>query len=300
MPVNNDKKSERESYAVDIEKLKELAETGDATALYALGTAYLFGWEVEEDIEKGIKMLEEASEDGEINAMTMLVRLFMSQVYHMDPKKAIEYATTASENGNCDAMLFLGTAYMDGFVVEQDYKKAAELFKESAENGNIEAMNSFGYLLQEGLGVDKDPEKAFDHFLSAAENGLINAFYQVGACYEDGTGVKHDLKKAIEWYTKASEQGDTYAMERLGVIYYCGSEDLPQNPELSFKWFLDAALGGMLGAMFYVGVFHIEGFGVEKDREEGIKWLKLAASSGNTEAGELVSVLESEGDPPVL
>jgi TPR repeat protein len=80
-------------------------------------------------------------------------------------------------------------------------------------------------------------------------------------------------------------------MERLGIIYNVGSSGIPSDPELSFKWFLDAALGGMLGAMYYVGLYYIDGYGIEKDEEEGKKWLRLASSSGSSEAKELLSSL---------
>ena len=292
----NDPETDHGIYEVDLEKIKALADKGDPTGLFALGAAYLFGWNVDHDEEKGIKLLEAASEAGQPNAMTMLVHLFMTQDYFMDPKKAVEYSIKGSDAGISDAQLFLGTAYLDGFEVERDYFKAAELFRKAAKQGNHEARNSLAYLYQEGLGVEKDETKAFRLYKNAAAAGNMNAQYQTGAFYEGGIGVKRDLGKAIEWYTKAAEQGDTFAMERLGVVYYCGSEEFPQDPELSFKWFLDAALGGMLAAMYYIGVFYMDGFGIEEDQEEGKKWLRLAASSGSEDAKEFLSVLEKAGD----
>jgi TPR repeat protein len=284
-----------ETNDIDIEKVKRLAERGDPNGLYAMGTAYLFGWEVEEDLEKGFKMLEAACEKGQPNAMTLLVRLYMSQNYFMEPKKAFEYAEKGADAGLSDAQLFLGTAYLDGFVVEQDYKKAEEWFRKAARQGNPEAKNSLAYIYQEGLGVEIDLQKAFKLYKNAAAAGNINSQYQTGAYYEGGIGVKCDLKKASEWYMKAAEQGDAYAMERLGIIYNCGSSEFPQDPVQSFEWFLKAAQGGMLGAMYYVGIYYIEGFGVETDKEDGMKWLRLAASSGNEEAKELVAKLENTG-----
>ncbi|MDR0309878.1 MAG: sel1 repeat family protein [Candidatus Methanoplasma sp.] len=277
------------SFDIDIGDVEKLAGSGDPDGLYAMGMAYLFGWEVEEDRERGFKLLEAASEKGQPDAMTLLVRLFMSHDYLMDIKKAVEYSMNGAEAGISDAQLFLGIAYMDGVGVGRDYAKAAELFRKSARQGNSEARNSLAFMYQEGLGVEKDGGKAFKLYKNAASAGNINAQYQTGAYYEGGISVKADMKKAAEWYGKAAESGDTFAMERLGIIYNHGSSELPSDPEMSFKWFLDAALGGMLGAMCYVGLYYMDGFGTEKDEEEGMKWLRLASSSGSKEADELLS-----------
>ncbi|MCL2149104.1 MAG: sel1 repeat family protein [Methanomassiliicoccaceae archaeon] len=282
------------TFEADLDEVRRMADGGDPDGLYAMGMACLFGMGVEQDAEKGFRLLEAASEKGQPAAMTLLVRMFMSNSYMMATETAVDYSRKGAEAGLSDGQLFLGIAYRDGVGVDRDYKRAAELFRESARQGNAEARNSLAHIYQEGLGVDKDPVKAFKLYKNAASAGNVNAQYQTGACYEAGNGVKTDLKKAAEWYTMAAEQGDSFAMERLGILY--GLVDPPVDPELSFKWFLDAALQGMLGAMYYVGVYHLEGFGVDKDVEEGMKWLRLASSSGSGEAAALISHLEKKGD----
>ncbi|MDR1954462.1 MAG: sel1 repeat family protein [Candidatus Methanoplasma sp.] len=283
------------SFDADIKEVRRLADAGDPDGLYAMGMACLFGWDVKEDRNKGFELLEAASKKGQPAAMTMLVRLFMSHDYFMDTKTAVEYSKKGVEAGISDAQLFLGIAYMDGIEVDRDYIKAAELFRLAARKGNSEARNTLAFIYQEGLGVEKDEEKAFKLYKNAASAGNINAQYQTGAYYEGGIGVKTDMKKAAEWYAKAAEQGDTFAMERLGIIYNHGSAEMPADPGTSFKWFLEAALGGMLGAMYYVGVYYLEGYGIEKDKEEGMKWLRLASSSGSEDAKELLSHLDDGG-----
>jgi len=277
----------------NIDRIREMAEEGEPDGLYGLGMAYLFGWGAEQDKEKGFKMLEAASEKGHPYAMTLLVSMFIRQEYvKLDIKKAVEYSMVGANAGISDAQLFLGTAYVDGAGVDRDYVKAAELFRMAAKQGNAEARNSLAFLYQEGLGVERDETKAFKLFKNAASAGSVNAQFQTGVCYETGSGVKKDLRKAAEWFGKAAEQGDSFAMERLGMIYSLGADGMAVQPELSFKWFLDAALLGMLGAMHCVGVCYIDGFGVEKDAEEGKKWLRLASSSGNETSKALLAEIE--------
>ena len=295
--INRDKDVEevREFITEEFEHLKKTAEEGDPDGLYGVGLAYFYGWGVEEDREKGIRSFESACDAGSVFAMAHILHLlFVTHEYVLSKEKAVEYSKKAAAKGLSEGQLYLGIAYMEGAGVERDYRKAADLFRKSANQGNSEARNSLGYLYSEGLGVRKDEAKAFKLFRNAASAGNANAMYQVGICYEFGAGVSEDLEKAMEWYTEAADGGDTFAMERLGIIYRTGSAELPADPETSFEWFMSAALEGMLGAMRQVGLDYLEGFGVKKDREEGMKWLRLAASSGDEEAAAVLSGLGGE------
>ena len=281
-----------------IDKLKDLASKKDPEGLCGMGIAYYYGWGIKEDKEKGIEMFESACGGGDVYAMTHLLNLFMVNEYSMSEEKAVEYSKKSAAAGISEGILYLGTAYMDGRGVEQDCKKAAELFRKAANKGNNEARNSLAYLYMEGLGVEQDTEKAFKLFKVAATAGNLNAMYQIGVCFEAGVGTRVDLKKASEWYTKAAERGDTFAMERLGVIYSLGSAELPEDPALSTEWFIQAALGGMLKSMLITASNYLEGYGIEKNEEEGIKWLKLASSGGDEEAKKMLSDIENRKTLP--
>lgn len=283
------------SHELDIDQVKILADKGDPDGTYALGAAYLFGWGIEQDPEKGIELLEKASDLEQPEAMTLLVRLYMAKEYSMEIERAIEYSKKGAEAGISDAELFMGIAYMDGICADQDFDKAAEMFRRSAKQGNTEARNSLAYLYQEGLGVEKDLNKAFKLYKNAASAGNANSQFQVGTCYRLGIGVKEDIEAAAEWYKKAAEQGDAESMEMLGLLYLGGSDGLSVDLELSFDYFLNAALKGMMNSMMIVGKFYIEGIVVEKDIEEGLKWIRLAASSGYVPAKELLDEYNKEG-----
>ncbi|MDR0508808.1 MAG: sel1 repeat family protein, partial [Candidatus Methanoplasma sp.] len=97
-----------------IDEVMRMVEAGDPDGLYAMGMAYLFGLGVEQDISKGYELLESASEKGQPDAMTLLVKMFMSHEYTgMDKHTAVEYSKKGAEAGISDAQLFLGIAYMD-------------------------------------------------------------------------------------------------------------------------------------------------------------------------------------------
>ncbi len=284
----------KETYETNIEDVKKLAASGSMDGHYALGMAYLYGWDIEPDMEKGFNELEKASEMGHADAMALLVKMFFSGDYTgITTESAVEYAKIGSEEGVADAQLYLGVAYQDGICVNQDYSKAADLFRKSMNQGNIDARNSLAYLYQEGLGVEKDEEKAYKLYRIAAQKGNPYSQFQIGVCLEFGIGAKKDWNKAAEWYSKAAEQGDPASMLRLGLMYYFGEEDFPIDPEMSFKCLLESALHGMVDAQYYVGCYYKDGFGVEKDEEEALKWVKIASEQGYECAVEKLNEWES-------
>lgn len=277
---------------LSIDEVRALAARGDPDGLYALGMAYLFGWDTEQDEKIGYGYLEKASADGHKEAETLLVRMFMQGDYDgIDQETAAKMAIDAARDGISDAQLYAGLAYMDGVSVAQDYGKAAKYFRLSANQGNDEARTNLAYLFQEGLGVEQDQPKAFKMYRTAAKNGSINAMFHLAICYEFGTGTQIDTVKAAEWYEKGSDKGDPYASERLAYLVSEGYGDYQPDAEYAFELFLKAANAGVPGAMFMVGYCYVGGHGVGPDIEEAKKWLKMAADSDIQEAKDLLAEL---------
>jgi len=277
---------------LSIDEVNELANQGDPDGLYALGMAYLFGWDIEADEKLGYEYLEKAVDKGQTEAMTLLVRMFMQGEYEgIDSIKAAQLSIKAASDGIPDAQMYAGLAYMDGISIDQDYKEAARLFRLSANQGNDEARTNLAYLFQEGLGVEKDLPKSFKMYRTAAKNGNINAMFHLGICYEFGIGTDTDLAKAAESYRKGVESGDGYAAERLGYLVSEGFDGQQPDDKQAFELFLTSANQGIASSMYMVGYCYAGGAGVEKDETEARKWLKMAADGEIPEARELLSQL---------
>lgn len=278
---------------LSIDEVKDLASKGDPDGLYALGMAYLFGWDIEQDERIGYDYLEQASDKGQTEAMTLLVRMYMQGEYDgLDPIKASKMAITAAKDGIPDAQMYAGLAYMDGIGVEQNYTEAARLFRLAANQGNDEARTNLAFLFQEGLGVEKDEAKAFKMYRTASKNGNLNGMFHLAVSYEFGAGTTKDLAKAAEWYRKGSDQGDPFSSERLAYLVSEGYDGHPSDPNEAFELFLKAANAGVPGAMFMVGFCYLGGHGVASDIEESKKWLRMASDSGIQDAKDLLSELE--------
>ena len=74
------------------------------------------------------------------------------------------------------------------------------------------------------------------------------AAFNLGILYEDGLGVEKDMLRALAYYRRGAENGSPKAIFRLGVIYWQGAP------------------------------------GVAVDRDEGRRFLSLAAANGDSEA----------------
>ncbi len=283
--------SEGES-ELDIDEVRAMADSGDPDGLYALSMAYLFGWDVDEDQEKGYMYLEKAVAAGQTEAMTLMVRLFMQGEYQgIGPERAAELSIAAARDGIPDAQLYAGLAYMDGISVPKDYAEAVRLFRLAANQGNSEARTNLAYMIQEGLGTKKDEAKAFTLYRTAARSGNVNAMFHLAVCHEFGVGTPKDTASAAEWYGKGADQGDAFAMERLGFLWSEGIGDSDPDPGKAFEWFLKAAMEGVTSAMTTVGRCYLDGYGTGKDGAEAAKWLKMAADNGDEEASGLLSRL---------
>ena len=80
---------------------------------------------------------------------------------------------------------------------------------------------------------------------------------------------------------KAAVSGVVQAQYNLGKMYRDGEGTTKANSEMSAKWFLAAAEQGYHRAQNHVGVRLARGEGIAKDEVEALKWLILAANSGN-------------------
>jgi TPR repeat protein len=68
-----------------------------------------------------------------------------------------------------------------------------------------------------------DHAKALEILKPLAEKGEVLAQYRLGYMLALGQGAEKDLKLAAEWMRKAADQGDAAALTQLGVFYLQGA-----------------------------------------------------------------------------
>lgn len=174
-------------FAINIDSLKNKAESGDVYANVILGEKYLYG---EDGIEQNY---EEA------------VTVFKKYISHPIAK------------------YHLAVSYSNGWGVEKNLAKGDLIFKEFREaalkNENENIRDIYAYLgdcYYRGLGGVKSLKNAFHYTNLSANKGDAFGQYFLAFFYENAVWVEFDLHKAEELYQKSANQGFALATVALG------------------------------------------------------------------------------------
>lgn len=244
-------------YAEALNWYSKALKQGSGEALARIGFMYERGLGVTQDYDKAAEYYQQALPAGSGFGIAQLGYLyFIGKGVKRDYEKAVAYYRMAADKNNGLGMARLGQAYAKGVVVSQDYSQAAQLFRLAAERGNGLGMAHLGDLYLDGDGVAKDEREALRLFNAATLQTNPHGIAKLGYMYEEGLGgVDRDINKAIELYRKGAELGSTFGEMRLGRAY-------------------------------------MKGIGVRRDREEGLKWIRLAADKGHPKAMQILKKFE--------
>ncbi len=180
--VQNDYETAVKWYNKALENVTEnISYVGAHLTLYQLGLCYSYGYGVKKDIKVAYELFKKATEQHKdyAPALRMIGWLYDSINEYND---AVHYFARAAEQGDEEAILFLGNYYFCGKSVIQDYVQAAKLFEILAHKNNVEAQ----YLLAE--------------------------------CYMNGVGENQKIPEAIKWYKTAAAQGHEGAKQKLQAM----------------------------------------------------------------------------------
>ena len=137
----------------------------------------------------------------------------------------VDYLKQVATLDNATALLCLANIYKKGIGVERDPAMAIYLYQTAAEQGNTEAMNFMGMYLLNCHQDDSDATaKGWMYLEKAAKEGLPFALANIAMAYENGFYVKRDMNKALEYYEKASSLGNISAKKQAFIIrnkYIC-------------------------------------------------------------------------------
>ena len=117
-----------------------VADTGDALAMFNIGSKYYSGDGVDQDYAK-----------------------------------AMEWYLKAAEVGSVLAIYNIGVMYRDGEGVPKDYDMAMNWFRKAADLGYADAMNNIGAMYANGQGVEKNADEAMKWYRKAADAGSVTA-----------------------------------------------------------------------------------------------------------------------------
>lgn len=210
-------------------------------------------------------------------------------------KPSIEELKAKAESGDPIAQNDLGLVYAKGDGAEKDLVRAKKLFYKSALQGCADAQFHLGWCYESGKGTETKPKEAFKWYKKAANQQHAEALYSLSKFYHRGKVVEQDIKKWIEYLYKSAETGYAYAQYYLGCMCL-NKRDSYFSINDAFKWFSMAQKSGYDKSRFNIGICLIEGFGVKKDIDGGIKILSDLASEGDGNAAFYLGNMYEKGD----
>ena len=190
-----------------------------------------------------------------------------------------------ARNGNLDAQLFLGGAFLWGNSVPAvpiDYDYSAVWFRMAAEQGNALAQNGLGIMYNLGWGLPVDYEQSLYWIERSAIQGDTLGQYWLGIAYLSGNGVEQDYFVARHWFRRAALQGHINSQFRLGLMYQRG-DGIIQDYSQAIYWFTRAAEQGHTSATIMLGTMYGLGRGVERDFEHALHLIRNAGEQGDAD-----------------
>lgn len=156
---------------VALENLLEASKAGYSHAKRLAADLLLESSVDKKRISQAIKMLKELADSGDASAQfTLGYRYSNGQQVRKSEKLAIHYYRMAADQGNASALFNLAIKYEYGHGVERDIATAISLYRGSAENGLVRACEVMARFYTEGKFVAKDMEEANRWVKLAEEN----------------------------------------------------------------------------------------------------------------------------------
>ena len=236
--------------------------------------------------EATLQDLTKRADTGDASAQFALAQLYHEgEAVAQNYGAAAKWAARAAEAGDPAAQNLLGRYYHAGLGVAQDQALALRWLRAAADTGEAQYIYDLGLVLENGADGSSSPAAAAQAYAQAAEAGHMDAVVSLGKLFQEGKGIKQDFSRALELYEIAAAQGHPRAQNNLGLLHVRGN-GVPQNYEKAADLFAAAADAGLPGAMRNLGVMYENGFGVPLDEARATKLYRqagLGTGSGDDE-----------------
>ena len=198
-------------------------------------------------------------------------------------KQAKEYFLLAAKLGFAPAMYHLGLIFHKGLGVSVDPSRAEHWFRKAAALGDADAQFFLATILASKVDDEKKIFESLEWFQLAAQNGLVSAQYNLAITRKRVNPSQVFDKTSIYWLNVAAEK---LHFESLKALYFFHYSDSNKNDSLSnvIEKLKRLAELGDERAQYLLGLSYYAGKGIYLDEQEGLFWIKQAASGGLLEA----------------
>lgn len=248
-------------YLRAIERIRVLAESGNAGAMFHLGKVYSIGIAVEQDFPVAEKWYLQAIELGEVRA-------------------------------HCN----LGWLYQSGFGVMEQKDKAFALLSIGAEKGVLAAKATVGLMILSGEGCHPNPSLGIRMLEEVFHAGYSNAANCLADTYFAGKDVQQDTDLGFDWLERAADRGDDRTTAILGHYLVTGSHGRTDVAR-GLAFLVSAVNRGFLPAHLWLGALYEQGRGVERNPGMARMLFEKGAAGGDEECEAALARLLSGAAP---
>src|SRR3990167_4791490 len=127
-------------------------------------------------------------------------------------------------------------------------------------------------------------KQSSENTLAIDPQALPETMYRLGLCYFRGIGqYSANAKISFQLFRAAAELGHVRAKAFVANAYNMGY-GVEKNWQEGVRWLRSAALEGHVSSRYNLGLLYYDGEAVEKDFKEGVKWFRLAVEQGDPDA----------------
>ena len=163
----------------------------------------------------------------------------------------------------------------------------------SKSSSSGEAWPLSSVLLSCLLLANRQFTRAMPHLRLAADYGHPIAMMLLGCSFMWGDGLEHNETEAVKWLTKAASAGNTTAMVNLGWCYLQGKGGLAVDRQKGVALYKESAEKGNGRAQMDLGRQNLVPT-LHQNKEEGVRWLRLAAAQHYRGAEQLLDKVISD------
>ena len=134
----------------------------------------------------------------------------------------------------------------------EDFKKAEQLLLTESQNGNVLAIHDLGKLYSTDKLGEKDLEKSQKYYSEALKGfheieptvSKLKSYVQYRICmmYKNDLDTDIDVTKAIEYFQRSAD--NKWSSYQLGKLYLFGADGLEKDKEEAIRWLTKSADAG--------------------------------------------------------
>lgn len=267
------------------EAIEQLAASGDATAQWLSGAAYLTGSAgFPQDLPEAARLFRLSAAAGFARAQLGLGTLYGGGGGGLprNPAEGARLVRLAVAQGNAVATAALGRMYLLGAGVPRDEAEGLRLIQGAVARDCEAAMSLLGAMYHDGVGVGRDHATALRLLRIAAGRGDPSAQANLGVMYEQGEGgLERNEIEAARLYRLAANSNYPLALSNLGLMFKNGRGGLVRDEREAVRLYRHGAELNYAPAQNNLAVMYEQGRGgLARDLSEATRLYRLAAAQG--------------------